>query len=382
MSVPIKLQLNEKDLRRIKVDPAITYAKLVDLLKALFKQVPEADWEQLNLSYIDNENDSCNITGELELREAFHAKKNEVLKLELSFRRPTRPSCQLPGFPFPLPRPQQCNPAFPPHQQRRVCWPEQQRFAFGPRRMQMMSLHDDGIALMEAKKYLEAKEAFEKQVEMTKCLWKKSTPLYNIACCEALLGNADSALAYLAQAISHGFKNVQHIEQDEDLKSLHGLDAFDVMISELKTSAASNQHCHRPWKRFQQRFAEQTANNTNDQKPSCETSVPSSTVEPTAEPVVVAAEPVAEPEPVVFVQPATAEPAVSAGEVAPSLPAAEPIAEVKTETKRFQAVKGADAYESECNALVAMGFTNVKKNTRTLMKTKGNLSEAVRLLLQ
>lgn len=376
MSVPIKLQLNDQhDLRRIKVDPAIPHSKLVDLLKSLFKQVPDADWDYLTLSYVDNENESCNITGELELREAFHAKKSEVLKLELSFKRKPTFVPFNPVFPFQRP---QCNTNQPPQQpQRRVCWPDQQRF--GPRRMQMLSLHDEGIALMDAKKYQEAKEAFEKQVEMIKCPWKKSTPLYNIACCEALLGNADSALAYLAQAISHGFRNVQHIEQDEDLKALHGLDAFDVMVSELKTAQHANQ-CNRPWRgKFWRCGGAMDATNTNEAKPSCDTTVPTSTAnEPVvahvfaAEAVPVEATPVPTPVATTEATPAPTQPAVRE-------PA--PVEVTKPEPKRSEPAK-VENYEGECNALVAMGFTNVKKNMRTLMKTKGNLSEAVRILLQ
>jgi tetratricopeptide (TPR) repeat protein len=160
----------------------------------------------------------------MELREAFHAKKSDVLKLELSFRRPANhPSTTFQPLMFPLGhpfrRPQGChnnnNAASP--QEKRVCWPDQQRVC--PRRLQLLSMEQEGIALMDAKKYQEAKEVFEKQVEMLKCAWKKSTPLYNIACCEALMGNADAALAYLAQAISHGFRNVDHMEKDEDLIS-------------------------------------------------------------------------------------------------------------------------------------------------------------------
>jgi tetratricopeptide (TPR) repeat protein len=374
MSVPIKLQLNDQqDLRRIKVDPAISHSKLVDLLKSLFKQVPGADWDYLTLSYVDNENESCNITGELELREAFYAKKSEVLKLELSFRR--KPNF-VPFNPlvFPFQRPQCNTNNQAPQQQKRVCWPDQQRF--GPRRMQMLSFQDEGIALMDAKKYQEAKAIFEKQVEMIKCPWKKSTPLYNIACCESLLGNADSALAYLAQAISHGFRNVQHMEQDEDLKALHGLDAFDVMVSELKTQQV-NQQCNRPWRGKFWRCGENV--NTNEVKPSCETSVPSSTGTEPAEYVVLAeAIPVEVSTPVPV---ANAEPTPTQSAVSEPAPVIQPVEVIKPAPKRSEPAK-VESYEGECNALLAMGFTNVKKNMRTLMKTKGNLSEAVRLLLQ
>jgi hypothetical protein len=149
------------------------------------------------MKYVDNENETCNVTGELEFREAFHAKQQEVLKLELSFRKGMSP------------RPTQQPPQ---PEERRVCWPER----FNQHRLKLHSLHQDGIALMDEKKYEEAKLIFQDQLANVRCPWRKSNPLYNIACCESLLGNIDSALAHLAQAIAHGWNDADHMEKDQD----------------------------------------------------------------------------------------------------------------------------------------------------------------------
>jgi hypothetical protein len=103
---------------------------------------------------------------------------------------------------------------------------------------------------------------------------------------------------------------------------LRGLDAFVVMVSELKSQQAQqqqNRECSRPWRRFFQARCEamnarENAVNTNDQaKPSvpCETSVPSSTVPEPIQAEPVRQEPVVQAEPVIEAAPiqAVAEPA-------------------------------------------------------------------------
>jgi len=95
-------------------------------------------------------------------------------------------------------------------------------------------LHNEAINLMDKFKFEDAKIILRKQAELLPP-WRRSIPLYNFACCEALLGNIDSALAFLSQAIDCGFNDVKHIESDEDLISLHGLDGFEVLLSELRS---------------------------------------------------------------------------------------------------------------------------------------------------
>jgi len=233
---------------------------------------------------------------------------------------------------------------------------------------------------------------------------EKSNPLYNIACCEALLGNTDSALSYLAQAISHGFRNVQHIEQDKDLISLRGLEAFELLLSELRSQKPAekrphhrregNEGCHRKegegchWKdwRDSRKCNVQTegeTNNTNDETP----------VHPIGNPMICKKRfrgmmrhntmpilPVSQPITAPVTEP-VAIPVVPVEPIVPVVPNPQPITKIE-EPKAEEPVMKCETYEMECNALVQMGFTNKKKNMRTLMKTKGNLTEAVALLLR
>jgi len=59
-------------------------------------------------------------------------------------------------------------------------------------------------------------------------------PLYNLACVEALLGDVDSALHYLEEAIQAGYRDVGHIEKDKDLDGLRHLEKFKALVASLK----------------------------------------------------------------------------------------------------------------------------------------------------
>jgi len=235
-------------------------------------------------------------------------------------------------------------------------------------------LHEQGIVLMEAKKYEEAKALFEKEAEARKCPWKRSIPLYNIACCEAHLGNVDSALAFLSQAINSGYRNVQHMEQDPDLMNLRSLEAFQVLLSEVRG---------KPEKRC--RWKQHVMN--QEIKPSSEVS------KPTPEPITVSSE---------VVKPANAE-VIKPAEIfntptwdvithdavekpfleTPTIPVVNK-EEDKPEEKKLeinQALQDSE-YHVELTSLYQMGFMNARKNLKILRRTKGNLSEAVVLLLR
>ena len=143
--VSIKFSLNE-DVRRIKVSERISYPDLLSLLKTLFK-LPDNEWENLSLKYTDNENDKCSVTGEQELREAFHAKKDEVLKLELSFL-PKKTELQQSPFVNALKRRIQQEQVLqqPQPEARRCVWPERVH----QRRATIFGLTEEGIVLMDA----------------------------------------------------------------------------------------------------------------------------------------------------------------------------------------------------------------------------------------
>jgi len=384
MSVPVKFQLNE-DVRRIKVPKQISFPEVVTLLKSLFK-LPETDWENLSLKYTDNENDKCTITCEQELREAFLAKKDEVLRLELTFpaKKIDIPQQQpFPGiFRCPYPRRSEFIPMQPtqvplqplqsPPQEARRCWPER----MNQRRMQMFGLNEEGLALMDAQKYQEAKDVFAKLAEMFNCPWKKSVPYYNIACCEALLGNVDSAVAFLSKAVSCGYRNVLHMEQDKDLDSLRGLEAFDILMDELRAAPVSEK---RKECRFKARFQNHFQRPQDEKVPEVKQPEKEAITEPCQVFSAVTGEVVAEITP--------SQPEITL--VQPEIITFVPLEEVKvdtqvqkTEVKREPAKPEAREFEAELVSLMQMGFTNERKNFKVLRRTRGNLSEAVVLLLR
>jgi len=364
----VKFQLNE-DVRRIKVPKQISFPEIVNLLKSLFK-LPENEWENLNLKYTDNENDKYTITCEQELREAFLAKKDEVLRLELTFpakkvdvpqpqpfpsifRCPTyRRSEFIPTQPTQVPfQPLQSSPQEP-----RRCWPER----MNQRRMQMFGLNEEGLALMDAQKYQEAKDIFAKLVEMFNCPWKKSVPYYNIACCEALLGNVDSAVAFLSKAVNCGYRNVQHMEQDKDLDSLRGLEAFDILMEELRAAPVSE-------KRKECRFKARFQNHFQRQQEEVKEKVPE----------VLPVE-VKQPEKEAITEPCQVF-SVTGEVIAEIAPEVIPV-DVKVDTQVQK--PEVREFEAELVSLMQMGFTNERKNFKVLRRTRGNLSEAVVLLLR
>jgi len=81
-----------------------------------------------------------------------------------------------------------------------------------------------------------ARELFRTQLIM----FSHCIPMYNIACCEALLGNSKESLEFLQKAVVAGYRDVDHLEKDEDLKSLHPLDEFKALVLSLKQNATPN----------------------------------------------------------------------------------------------------------------------------------------------
>jgi len=78
----------------------------------------------------------------------------------------------------------------------------------------------------------EARALFQQQLS----IFEHPTPMYNIACCDALLGNTTEALEQLRKAIAAGFCDVNHIENDADLVSLRALPEYQALIAQLKAS--------------------------------------------------------------------------------------------------------------------------------------------------
>jgi len=78
---------------------------------------------------------------------------------------------------------------------------------------------DQGIRYLQIKRYERALQEFQKVLESQPA---NETALYNIACAYALMGEPDKAFDYLDRSIAAGFTDADHMEKDDDLKSLRG----------------------------------------------------------------------------------------------------------------------------------------------------------------
>lgn len=95
-------------------------------------------------------------------------------------------------------------------------------------------LYTRGITAYGEKNYAKAIELYEQAIE--RGLLSPEGP-YNKACCEALLGKPDPAFASLAQAIERGWRNIEHMKTDEDLKSLHNDSRWAVTLKSCEEAA-------------------------------------------------------------------------------------------------------------------------------------------------
>jgi len=58
--------------------------------------------------------------------------------------------------------------------------------------------------------------------------------LYNLACAESLQGNVEPALDALSKSIEAGYTNVDHMEQDSDLKNIRNNDTYKQLVKKLR----------------------------------------------------------------------------------------------------------------------------------------------------
>jgi len=57
---------------------------------------------------------------------------------------------------------------------------------------------------------------------------------YNLACSYALLGRPDEAFESLSRSVEYGFGDVDHLEKDEDLNSLHDDPRWLSILEQLR----------------------------------------------------------------------------------------------------------------------------------------------------
>jgi len=221
-------------------------------MSSSFKEVPEECFQKASLKYEDDEKDWCTVTCTEELHEAFRAyskpNSNSILKLVITLG-------AMPQKEEKISQQDQPTPKFKPFFERPEGAGCNGRWAGWrqAKREMLDTLQSEGLALMDAKDYQKAKETFEKQLSTIRCQWRRSTPLYNIACCESLLGNKDSALAFLSQAIMAGYKDIDHMMSDPDLENIRDLEGFKEIVSEINRSAYVCSLGPKPYKQLQQK---------------------------------------------------------------------------------------------------------------------------------
>jgi len=182
--VSLKLTLKETT-RRIGYD--LTQLNLENLDKIIRKFFSLSEDYQFNITYFDEDKDCITVTTNEELEEALHVHQGKTLHFHVASQSQSG--------------------------HRRGHW----------------YLHRQGMQMMEVKEYAKARELFRKQFSLT----AHATPMYNIACCDALLGEASEAIAHLNQAVDLGYCNSEHTLNDEDLKSLRDNGEFQKVLQRM-----------------------------------------------------------------------------------------------------------------------------------------------------
>jgi len=370
----LKISLND-DMRRVTHTGALNFETLIATVKKLFNTLTEDEVKTLIVRYQDDEKDWITVSSDEELSEAISLLPTEtpVLRLTLTLNQPKQRHCggggrwrrmmmaaAQNGVPLPeggeqrhegwkrwwgahggCPQPQSAEGGEQRHEGWKRWWGAQggcprpqsaeggeQKHEGGKRcgggRGRFFFLQKQGLRLMETGQQANiqaAKVLFQEQL----AIFEHHTPIYNISCCEALLGNTKEALVFLKRAVDAGFRDVNHIENDADLKSLRHLDEYKTIIASIAKPA--------------------TSSNSSNTSPA------------PATPVVVVPE----------VKPAeTPKPEVKAPEISVPTPSAPAIP---------------SAHEASLAALENMGFKDRARNVEALERAKGDIVVAVQLLV-
>jgi eukaryotic-like serine/threonine-protein kinase len=124
--------------------------------------------------------------------------------------------------------------------QRRVLGPEHQDT--------LRSMINLGNVLIEEGRYPEAEQLFRETLDLqTRALGPEhpdtALSMYNLGCIAAHRGRPDEAFSWLRQAVDHGLAPFADLgmDQDPDLKSLHGDPRFETLVTHAKERAAAMQ---------------------------------------------------------------------------------------------------------------------------------------------
>jgi len=221
------------------------------------------------------------------------------------------------------------------------------------RRQQWFRLHQEALKSMEghAREGLEkARTLLKEQCEISP--FHRMTPLYNLACVEALLGHGAEGLKYLQEAVAAGWGDASHMKSDADLISLRETDGFKALLASLEADSDDEM--------------------VVDPKPAEKASQPQSSAP--ASPSVVPLVPLYSAP----VQPAVPKP--SAPPAAVPVPIPSPAPQLNPSENK-PASNAAAEFDDKLKTLEEMGWTDRRRNITALVLSRGDLFAAVQYLL-
>ena len=97
--------------------------------------------------------------------------------------------------------------------------------------------YDLGLAQARLKHRKAARQCFLKSLELRpECAWS----YYDLACLDALEGRRNAAFKHLMQALSRGFRNIEHMRRDADLRTLRRDARWQTLIATIGNLEESN----------------------------------------------------------------------------------------------------------------------------------------------
>jgi hypothetical protein len=219
-----------------------------------------------------------------------------------------------------------------------------------------------------------ARELLKEQAGLSP--FHRVTPLYNLACVEALLGDKlEKALEYLQEAVSAGWTDVDHIKKDTDLDRLRGLDGYQALIASLETDSSDDETVHievnipnREERRAakQQAREEKRAEKEAKREEKRQVKEESKTVPLT---------------PIYPATPSAAPVTSSAPAPAPAVPSSPAPAPAAPASPVLSGSSSIDEFQTKLKTLEDMGFADRRRNITALVLARGDLVAAVQNLL-
>lgn len=222
------------------------------------------------------------------------------------------------------------------------------------KRQLWLRLHHQAMEKMEqgtVEALEKARDHLKEQVEIS--VYHRATPIYNLACVEAQLGNLESALSYLQEAVTAGWSDVAHLKADKDLDNLRNLDGYKALVTSLEGEETEDEAPERTIEIVIPLNGGMPRIHDHGEQP--QPAQPEEHAEVDKEPVKKEA-----------VKAAVEEPRPDAASATQTLSESKgPVAE----------------FDEKLKTLAEMGWTDRRKNISTLVRTRGDLVAAVQILL-